>query len=147
MREIEINTALVDQFPALEADDFTKRTGLTAPPDFTTTVWANATVSGVSVVIAEIGTSGEYTLAFTPTTTGSWVVEVAIGPLTRLVRREYDVVPIRTNRQARKLDLEPTLGPAAVTTGSLFDRLANKDVAKGFSQARDSLQAIRDREG
>lgn len=147
MRELEVNVAAVDHFPALQADDFTKQTGLVDGVDFTTTVWLNAAVVGTTVTIAEVGTSGEYSLAFTPTSVGFLVVEVAIAPLTRLVRREYDVVPIRTNRQARKIDMEATLGPAAVTTGALFDRLANKNVSKTYSQATASLEAIRDREG
>lgn len=145
MRELEVNVAVLDQFPALALDDFTKVSGLTGP-SFTTTVWANTVASATVVTILEIG-GGEYSLSWTPTVTGHWVVEVAIASIPRLVRREYDVVPIRTNRQARKLDAEPTLGAAAVTTGSLLDRLANRDAAKTYSQATDSLEALRARVG
>ena len=46
--------------------------------------------------------------------------------------------------QANKIDAAATATPAAATTGSLLDRLANKDGGKTFSQATDALEAIRD---
>lgn len=49
--------------------------------------------------------------------------------------------------QADKIDIAATIGPAAVTSGSLLDRIANKDVSKTFSQLTDSLEGIRDRSG
>jgi hypothetical protein len=45
--------------------------------------------------------------------------------------------------QVDKIDLAPTIGPAAVEDGSLLDRLANKDSNKTFNQGQDSLEAIR----
>jgi len=49
--------------------------------------------------------------------------------------------------QADKIDLAATVAPGAATTGSLLDRLANKDSSKTFDQSTDSLEATRDRIG
>jgi cytochrome c556 len=47
--------------------------------------------------------------------------------------------------QANKIDDAATTVPASATTGSLLDRLANKDGSKTYSQASDALEALRDR--
>ena len=47
--------------------------------------------------------------------------------------------------QANKIDSASTTVPSSATTGSLLDRLANKDGSKTYSQATDALEAIRDR--
>ena len=44
-----------------------------------------------------------------------------------------------------KIDDFVTTGPAGATTGSLLDRLANKDGAQTYNQATDSLEGIKDR--
>lgn len=49
--------------------------------------------------------------------------------------------------QVDKIDSAPTTGPAAVTSGSLMDRMMNKDSAKTYNQGTDSLEALRDRVG
>lgn len=49
--------------------------------------------------------------------------------------------------QSEKIDSAATVGPGAVVTGSLFDRMANKDSNKTYNQSTDSLEAIKDRIG
>ncbi len=46
--------------------------------------------------------------------------------------------------QTNKIDLVATALPELATSGSLLDRLANKDGSKTYSQATDSLEALRD---
>jgi len=46
-----------------------------------------------------------------------------------------------------KIDSVATLTPNLAVTGSLLDRLCNKDITKTYDQATDSLQANRDRLG
>lgn len=143
MRELQRDVAAVDQFSALEADGYNKRTGLALPADFTVTVWLNGAVSALTPTITEIGTSGEYRLDFTPTADGLLIVEVLIDFSKDLLRFRYEVVEAKTNQQARKLDLAATAGPGAAVTGSLLDRLANADSGKTYNQTRDSLEGLR----
>jgi hypothetical protein len=143
MRELKRNSLAVDQFPALEADGYTKRTGLVQPAGFTCTVWLDGAVVAVPVTITEIGTSGEYRMTFTPVADGFMVVEVLVDFNKDLLRFSYQVVEVTTNEQVRKLDLAATVGPGAMTTGSLGDRLMNADTGKTYNQARDSLEGLR----
>ena len=143
MRELKRNAPAVDQFPALEADGWNRRTGLVQPADFTVSVWRDAVVQATTVTITEIGTSGEYRVGFTPTADGYWVVEVLIDFSKALLRFTYEVVEVTTNEQVRKLDLAATIGPAAMESGSLGDRLMNADSGKTYNQTRDSLEGLR----
>jgi len=68
------------------------------------------------------------------------------GPSELKVGHWADVID-DTKAQTDKIDLAPTLGAAAVASGSLFDRLANKDVNKTYNQATDSLEGLKDRTG
>jgi hypothetical protein len=65
----------MEHFPVIAIDGVTKESGVSA---FTTTVWHNGVVSAVPVVVAEIGTSGEYTARLTPTDVGAWGLEILI---------------------------------------------------------------------
>lgn len=143
MRELARNAPAVDQFPALEADGYNKRTGLTLPADFTVSVWLDGVVSALAPTITEIGTSGEYRIDMTPTADGYLVVEVLIDFSKALLRFTYQVVEVTTNQQVRKLDLSATVGPGAMETGSLGDRLMNADSGKTYNQNRDSLEGLR----
>jgi len=46
-----------------------------------------------------------------------------------------------------KIDQLPTLDPSLAVTGSLLDRLTNKDISKTYNQTTDSLEAIKERIG
>jgi len=46
-----------------------------------------------------------------------------------------------------KIDSAATLDPSAAVTGSLLDRLVNKDGSKTYDQSTDSLEGLRDRIG
>lgn len=143
MRELKRDAVAVEQFPALEADGWNKRTGLALPADFTVSAWLDGVVHAVSLTIVEIGTSGEYRIDFTPTANGYLVVEVLVDFSKALLRFSYEVVDVTTNQQVRKLDLAATVGPAASESGSLLDRICNADSGKTYSQLRDSLQGLR----
>ncbi len=56
-----------------------------------------------------------------------------------------DVAAVQS--QVDKIDNAATTVPGSATTGSLLDRLANKDGSKTFSQATDALEAIADSGG
>jgi len=143
MRELKRSAIALDQFPALEADGWNKRTGLVQPADFTVTAWLDGSVNLLAVTITEIGTSGEYRFTFTPTSDGYLVVEVLIDFSKALLRFSYEVVEVTTNQQVRKLDVAATLGPGSMTSGSLGDRLMNADSGKTYNQTRDSLEGLR----
>jgi len=68
---------IIDNIPAFEDDGITKRSGL-LPADFTVTVWKDGAVDPLSVAVAEIGSSGEYSVTYTPDTAGYWLVEVHV---------------------------------------------------------------------
>jgi hypothetical protein len=64
-----LGSVVTDHFPLYELDGTTKHSGITA---FTTVIWLNGVVSAVVGTVAEIGTSGEYKVSFTPTSAGLW---------------------------------------------------------------------------
>jgi len=68
---------VIDQFPAFELDGYTKRTGLSGG-DFDITVFKDSVVDPLAATIAEIGTTGEYKLEYTPPGSGRWEVQVLI---------------------------------------------------------------------
>ena len=88
-REIRLGAEIIDQFAVFESDGYTKVSGEVS---FTTTLWDDGVVnSSVSVVVAEIGTSGEYTVTFTPDSAGFWVLEVLIDSTNDIYESEYVV--------------------------------------------------------
>lgn len=69
-----------------------KRSGLTlAGGDFTISTWRDGAPEVLVVDLAEIGSSGEYRIAFTPAASGFVVVEVAILFNGETWVGEYDV--------------------------------------------------------
>lgn len=157
IREVEDNVAVVDHFPAFELDGYTKRSGLSQGlGDFTIATFYDGTEVSIPVTITEIGSLGEYKVEWTPPLSqlGYYVVQVLIGFNDEIWYGSYDVVDQRTNDllqttklQADKIDLIPTLGPNQVTTGSLMDRMMNKDSYKTYNQGTDSMEAQSDRIG
>lgn len=148
MRVISPGTLVIDQFPAFEDDGYNKRSGLT-PADFTASSFKDGTEDPVTITISEIGTTGEYKVEFTPPTEGFWQIQVLID-----FNKEIWVSNVTAGEslksiqdQVDKIDLESTIGPAAVESGSLMDRMMNKNAGKTYNQATDSLEAIKDRTG
>jgi len=74
-RQIQIGDIVVDQFPALDFDGYSKVSGLAA---FTASIWKDGVVQATPVTITEIGTNGDYKVSFTPDAAGFWRVEVLI---------------------------------------------------------------------
>ncbi len=72
-RPEKLGDIVVDHFPVFDTDGYTKKSGETV---FTTTLWKDAVEQVLSVVIAEIGSSGEYKVSFTPDAIGVWSVDV-----------------------------------------------------------------------
>jgi len=69
-----------------------KRSGLTlAGGDFTISTWRDGAPAALVVDLEEIGTSGEYRVAFTPADSGFVVVEVAIAFNGESWAGEFDV--------------------------------------------------------
>lgn len=154
-RPVETGALVADHFSAFEDDGYTKRSGLTAG-DFVVTIYKDGAPDATVVTITEVGSTGEYKTEFTPAVDGFYSVQVLIDFNKDIWEGEYSVGPssaglaaaiAAVQAQCDKIDLVATLGPAAVTTGSLMDRTMNKSVAKTYNQATDSLEAIRDREG
>jgi hypothetical protein len=114
-------------------------------------VFIDGLVSSLPVAIVEIGTTGNYSISFTSPTPGFCEIQTRILFNGDIWHESFDVVDggpstIRHIRdQADKIDIAPTLGTPAVTSGSLLDRLANKSAAKTYNQYTDSLEGIRDR--
>lgn len=148
-RVVSPNVLVVDQFPAFEDDGYTKRSGL-GLGDFTTTVFKDGSVQVLTVDINEIGFTGEYKIEYVPNDDGLWEVQVLIdfnkeiwASTVTASEASFELIKY----QMDKIDLVPTLGPAAVTTGSLMDRMMHKDANKTYNQGTDSLEGIRDRTG
>jgi len=156
-REVEDNVVVIDHFPALEFDGYSKRSGLFQGfGDFSISVFYNGTVVVIPVTITEIGTSGEYKVEWTPPLNqlGYYQIQVLIDFNKEIWYGAYDVVDDLTidvvseiKAQADKIDLVPTLGTNQVTTGSLMDRMMNKDSTKSYNQGTDSMQATADKLG
>lgn len=75
-RQVPVNVEVIDQFPAWQIDGFDKVSGLSAG-DFAVTIYCDGVVqTAYPYAIAEIGTTGEYRLTFTPVATAFWAVEI-----------------------------------------------------------------------
>jgi hypothetical protein len=71
-----------------------------------------------------------------------------VGATVKPANLEVELETLQTGDaygQALKIDSAATATPAAATSGSLLDRLANKDGSKTYSQTTDALEALRDR--
>jgi len=157
IREVEDDTPVVDHFPAIDFDGYSKRSGLLqSASDFVVTSFRNGQLVVLTVDITEIEATGEYLLEWTPADQafGYYQIQVLINFNKDIWYGTYNVVDqlstdvleaIRV--QGNKLDSAPTLGPNQVTTGSLVDRMLNKDSSKTYNQGTDSQQAIADRLG
>ena len=148
MRTVSPGTLIIDQFPAFELDGYTKRSGL-GGTDFDITVFKDGVVDALTPTITEIGATGEYKLEYTPPDAARWEVQVLIDFNKQIWASEVVAGASLSAilAQVEKIDLAPTLGPAAVTSGSLMDRVMNKDSYKTYNQGTDSLEAQRDRVG
>lgn len=73
MRVHMLGEELTAHFPLFENDGITKKSGVTG---FVTTTWRDGVLAPEVVTITEIGTSGEYTAAYTPPVVGPWELEV-----------------------------------------------------------------------
>jgi hypothetical protein len=147
-RQIETGTLIVDTFPAFEEDGYTRKSGL-LPTDFMVTQYLDGATTAIPLVISEVGVTGQYSFSFTPTVDGYYQVIVEIPYNHDVWEGEYEVGDFLTHivQQIDKIDLAPTLGPAAVVSGCLMDRLMHKNANKTYNQGTDSLEAIRDRVG
>lgn len=73
MRTVIPGQELIDQFPVWDWDGHTKVSGHAV---FQVSLWKDSVMSLVPVTVAEIGTSGEYRVSFTPNSEGIWACEV-----------------------------------------------------------------------
>ena len=152
-RQVETGALVIDSFPVLEDDGYSTKSGL-GPSDFTVTVLHDGVVVALAVGIQEIGATGQYKVTFTPVLDGFYQVEVLVLYNHDIWSGSYESaaglpasVLAYIKDQVDKIDLAPTLGPATVISGSLMDRMMNKNVQKTYNQGTDSLEAIRDRMG
>lgn len=91
-RRVPINQLVYDQLSVFEEDGITKRSGLLSS-NFTYIVYLNNVLqSPFTVNIVEILTSGEYSIQFTPTSIGFWLVEITSAFNDGVFRGEYDAV-------------------------------------------------------
>jgi hypothetical protein len=74
-REIQVGVPVTDHFSVFEDDGYSKHPGL-LPVDFVTTVYRDNTPVALLVSISEIGSTGEYTATFIPTSEAIWDTEV-----------------------------------------------------------------------
>lgn len=153
IRSVQPGEQVVDQFPAFEDDGYSKRSGL-AFGDFTFSTFHDGSSEYIPVVVAEIGSVGEYKVEYTPPTDGLWVVQVLIDfnkaiwqSVVEASVGDVSTALVEIRDQVDKIDLAPTRGPSTVVSGSLMDRVMNKDGNKSYDPLTDSLEAIRDRMG
>ena len=88
-RQIQLGNPLIDQFPVFGLDGYTKVSGETV---FTTSIWKDAIVSGLSSTIVEIDSTGDYKFECTPDAEGFWRVEVLINYNKEVWKSEFVVV-------------------------------------------------------
>ncbi len=147
------------------------RTGATQATGFydeMVLVVINSAGSAARAVSAYNNTNGAFTVAalpFTPSS-GDRAIVIALDQAASMggdwtsaeqdqIRGALGVVGVQTTpvgggdlqavkAQVDKIDDAATTGPGAATTGSLLDRLANKDGSKTYNQSTDSLEAISD---
>jgi len=73
-RQIIVGEEVKDHFPLFDLNNpGVKKSGETS---FTSYLWKDNAVSAVPVTVSEIGSSGEYAVAFTPDSEGVWSVQV-----------------------------------------------------------------------
>jgi hypothetical protein len=143
--EVQVNATARGHFPVFEDDGYTKHSGLLLS-DFEITTYFNNVPTAVPVTLSEIGLTGEYEYSYDLQILNKYNYDIEaesfqcvdITSIQQLVNVKF---------QCDKIDLIPTLGPSTATSGSLLDRIANKDVNKTYNQGTDSLEAIRDRSG
>lgn len=71
-----VDVEIVDHFAVVAVGGLSKLSGLTQG-DFAVTIYKDATIqAGYPYTIAEIGSTGEYKIAFTPNAIGFWSFEV-----------------------------------------------------------------------
>jgi len=87
MRVHILGEVLTAHFPLFEPDGVTKKSGVVG---FATTTWRDGALDPQPVSVTEIGTTGEYTAAYTPPEVGPWELEV-YDPTTGVRWRE-DVI-------------------------------------------------------
>ena len=149
MRLAKLGYIIINQIPAYESDGYSKRSGLTQS-DFIVETFHDGEVVSLPVTITEIASTGEYRVSYAPTDVGYWLIDILINfnkAVWRLdvVINNSDIDSVKS--QVDKIDLSATIGPATSESGSLVDRLMNKNSNKTYNQGTDSLEALRDRLG
>lgn len=149
-RQVKIGDPVTDHFSVFEDDGFTKHSGL-GPASFSSILYLNSVVVALPVTITELGLTGEYAFQFTPNALGDWDLEIHILYNDDIFADSFEAVTeldasliLGILDQCEKIDLAPTEHPSVVETGSLMDRLMNKNTGKTYNQTTDSLEAQRD---
>ena len=70
------NILFIDQFSVFDTDGFSKKSGLIYPTHFEIKLWKDCVVDSTTVTLGEIGTSGEYSISFTPDEIGFYELEI-----------------------------------------------------------------------
>lgn len=74
--QLSIGGIARDHFPIWESDGITKKSGESS---FTVSLWHEDSLDPITPVLSEIGTTGEYSVSFTPDKVGVWTIEVIVG--------------------------------------------------------------------
>jgi len=111
------------QFPAFDIDGITPLTGL-VDGDFTKLLLVDNAVSGVTVTVTEVGSTGRYVISFTPNANGLWYAEVQT-PVEDIFADQVEVGPPPTDWLNA---IWSVILPGAFPPNSAGARLANIDV-------------------
>lgn len=87
-RQVQSGTTIVDSFPGIDYDGFTRVTGLSA---FTTWVWRDGVVDSSVVTITEIGTTGEYKIELDAGASGLLKVQILVDYNKDLFEWNFDI--------------------------------------------------------
>jgi hypothetical protein len=97
-RSIKLGDTATDQFPVWHLTTVgTKVSGETA---FTKRLWKDGVVDSETVTVAEIGSTGEYKVTFTPDDVGFWGLEIIPDYNSDSWYNEYEVVKPTLNIRA-----------------------------------------------
>ena len=110
------------QFPAFDIDGITPLTGL-VDGDFNKLLIVDNTVSGVTITVTEVGSTGRYVISFTPNANGLWYAEVET-PVEDIFADQVEVGPPPTDWLNA---IWSVILPGTFPAGSAGARLANID--------------------
>jgi hypothetical protein len=101
-RIVPSGETIIDSFPGIDLDGYSRVSGLSS---FTTSVWRDGVPDATSVVISEIGSTGEYRISFDSGASGFIKIQILIDYNKDYWEWEFDVQDVQTQDIENHLDV------------------------------------------